>query len=435
VAEATDDPKVTYERLAWAADWHVREETYQKAIAEVVNAHYRLPFSQNWGVGTTSSSDGQVFFAGGPKDALSQPNAKYGRDRGVAFYTHLSDQYAPFYSRVINTTVRDATYVLDGLLYHESDLDIAEHHSDTEGFTDQVFGATHVLGYRFAPRIRNMKKTKVFTIRKPSRYPDLAPIVGGKVNVRDISSNWDEVLRLMASIKTGTVTASLILKKLANYPRQNGLAKALREIGKIERSLFGLDWYQDLELRRRVNAGLNKGEVRNALARRLLQPPGRASRPLLRGPAGPRQRPDPTDSRHRAVERRLPGEGRGCAADTGRGSSRRIPAAPLAARMGAHHPHGRLPMEPRRRAPSARQAAAPAKALADDRLKKVSAELIRVPEEGRLVPTVQFTRIHAFLPPSENRILNSCVNKMRKGQGLVPQPKSWSATSRRRAPL
>jgi len=267
MAEATDDPKGTYERLAWAADWHVREETYQKAIAEVVNAHYRLPFSQNWGKGTTSSSDGQVFVAGGPKDALSQPNARYGRDRGVAFYTHVSDQYAPFYSRVINTTVRDATHVLDGLLYHESDLDLREHHSDTEGFTDQVFGATHVLDYRFAPRIRNMKKTKIFTMRKPSRYPNLAPIVGGKANLKDISSNWDEVLRLMASVKTGTVTASLILKKLTNYPRQNGLAKALREIGKIERSLFGLAWYQDLELRRCVNAGLNKGEARNALAR------------------------------------------------------------------------------------------------------------------------------------------------------------------------
>ena len=185
----------------------------------------------------------------------------------MAFYTHVSDQYAPFYSRVINTTVRDATHVLDGLLYHESDLDIAEHHTDTEGFTDQIFGATHLIGYRFAPRIRNMKRTKIFTLRKPSRYPSLAPIVCGKVNVRDISSNWGEVLRLMASIRTGTVTTSLILKKLANYPRQNGLAKALREIGKIERSLFGLAWYQDLDLRRRVNAGLNKGEARNALAR------------------------------------------------------------------------------------------------------------------------------------------------------------------------
>ncbi len=156
---------------------------------------------------------------------------------------------------------------MDGLLYHESDLDLREHHSDTEGFTDQVFGATHLLGYRFAPRIRNMKRTKLFVMRKPSRYPNLAPLIGGMVNLKVVSSNWDDVLRLAASIKTGTVTASLILTKLANYPRQNGLAKALREVGRIERSLLGLSWYQDLDLRRRINAGLNKGGARNALAR------------------------------------------------------------------------------------------------------------------------------------------------------------------------
>jgi TnpA family transposase len=63
------------------------------------------------------------------------------------------------------------------------------------------------------------------------------------------------------------VTASLMLRKLGSYPRQNGLAVALRELGRIERSLFTLDWLQDVELRRRVQAGLNKGEARNALTR------------------------------------------------------------------------------------------------------------------------------------------------------------------------
>lgn len=58
-----------------------------------------------------------------------------------------------------------------------------------------------------------------------------------------------------------------MLKKLASYPKQNGLAKALREIGRIERTLFMLNWFRDPELRRRVQAGLNKGEARNALAR------------------------------------------------------------------------------------------------------------------------------------------------------------------------
>ena len=73
---------------------------------------------------------------------------------GVLFYTHVSDQYAPFHTKVINVGVRDATYVLDGLLYHESDLRIEEHYTDTAGFTDHVFALMHLLGFRFAPRIR-----------------------------------------------------------------------------------------------------------------------------------------------------------------------------------------------------------------------------------------------------------------------------------------
>ena len=42
---------------------------------------------------------------------------------------------------------------------------------------------------------------------------------------------------------------------------------ALRERGRLERSLFILDWLQSVELRRRVQVGLSKGEARNALAR------------------------------------------------------------------------------------------------------------------------------------------------------------------------
>jgi len=75
---------------------------------------------------------------------------------------------------------------------------------------------------------------------------------------------------LAASIKQRTVTASLMLRKLRSYPRKNGLAVALRQLGRIERTLFALDWMQNVKLRRRVQIGLNKGEVKNSLARALL---------------------------------------------------------------------------------------------------------------------------------------------------------------------
>jgi TnpA family transposase len=186
---------------------------------------------------------------------------------GVLFYTHLSDQYAPFHTQVINATVRDATYVLDGLLYHESDLRIEDHYTDTAGFTDHVFALMHLLGYRFAPRIRDLADRRLYVPDCRKDYPALRGLIGGVLNQKWIRSHWDEILRLATSIEKGTVTASLMLRKLGSYPRQNGLAVALRELGRIERTRFTLDWLQNTELRRRVHVGLNKGEAKNALAK------------------------------------------------------------------------------------------------------------------------------------------------------------------------
>jgi len=151
---------------------------------------------------------------------------------------------------------------LDGLLYHETDLRLEEHYTDTAGFTDHVFALCHLLGFRFAPRIRDLADKRLYTPSKDTRYPALAGLVGGVVNRALIERHWDEILRLATSIKHGTVTASLMLRKLGAYPRQNSLAQALRELGRLERTLFTLQWLQDLDLRRRVHAGLNKGEAK-----------------------------------------------------------------------------------------------------------------------------------------------------------------------------
>ena len=260
-------PGTTYAKLAWLQAWHTRDETYSMALAELVNAQFRHPFAGHWGDGTTSSSDGQNFRTSSKAESTGHINPKYGSSPGRTFYTHISDQYAPFHNKVVNVGVRDSTYVLDGLLYHESDLRIEEHYTDTAGFTDHVFALMHLLGFRFAPRIRDLGDTKLYTPKGEAAYDALKPMIGGTLNIKHVRAHWDEILRLATSIKQGTVTASLMLRKLGSYPRQNGLAVALRELGRIERTLFILGWLQSVELRRRVHAGLNKGEARNALAR------------------------------------------------------------------------------------------------------------------------------------------------------------------------
>jgi len=82
----------------------------------------------------------------------------------LEFYTFVADNYAPFYSLPIECTDRDAAFVLDGLLYNESELEIEEHYTDTHGYTEINFAAFAILGLRFCPRIRGVQHQRIYRI-------------------------------------------------------------------------------------------------------------------------------------------------------------------------------------------------------------------------------------------------------------------------------
>ena len=119
----------TWRQLCWTADWQVREEGYAQALAGLIDAQQRQPLAAHWGSGTTSSSDAQFFRAGGRGEVRALVNLHDGQDPGVKFYTHLSDQFGPFHTKVIAATANEAPHVLDGLLYHQSSLVIDEHYN------------------------------------------------------------------------------------------------------------------------------------------------------------------------------------------------------------------------------------------------------------------------------------------------------------------
>jgi TnpA family transposase len=253
-------------QIAWTADWHIREETYLMALRCLVNQQQREPFAANFGDGTASSSDGQFFQAAGFGRDAGRLNTHYSQRPGFKVYTHLSDRYGPFYTKLIAATASEALHVLDALLYHQSEVLSRRHHTDGGGDSEHVFALCTLLGFQFAPRIPDLKHRRLYSFDKPSGYPALEPMIAGRINVDLIRAHWSEILRVVASIRTGMVTASLIMRQLASYPRQNGVAVALRELGRLERTLFTLDWIADPELRRATGRELNKGESRNSLA-------------------------------------------------------------------------------------------------------------------------------------------------------------------------
>jgi TnpA family transposase len=116
-------------------------------------------------------------------------------------------------------------------------------------------------------RAKDLKDRKLYTVEKPSAWPLLAPLIGDTVETAAIIGQWGELMRLKASIEAGTVVPSIILRKLAAAGAGNALSRALRGLGRIERTLFTLQWLSDPALRQRSHAGLNKGEASNALRR------------------------------------------------------------------------------------------------------------------------------------------------------------------------
>jgi TnpA family transposase len=257
---------VTRDKLVWTADAYIRPETYKAALAKIIDAHHALPIAGIWGDGTTSSSDRQFFRSGKRGDTAGDVNARYGTDPGLGFYTHVSDQHGPYNVRVMSATSHEAPYVLDGLMHHGTGLKIGVHYTDTGGVSDHVFILCAMLGFRFCPRLRDFPDRKFACIEPATVYKDLHPLLGRRIKVDVIREHWDDILRLVASLQAGTVLPSAMLKRLAAFQRQNQLDLALQELGRIERTLFMLDWLESPQLRQLCQAGLNKSEQRHVLA-------------------------------------------------------------------------------------------------------------------------------------------------------------------------
>jgi TnpA family transposase len=258
---------VTYDQLRRIGDWHL-EEAQRSALAELVSAITDLDTSSRWGEGRTAASDGQRFSL--PRRVFQQTYSTRFSDFALEFYTFVADNYAPFYSLPIECTDRDAAFVLDGLLYNESELEIEEHYTDTHGYTEINFAAFAMLGLRFCPRIRGVQHQRIHRIDPKRDYGSLASLLSRAdqtIDTEQIAEQWDRMGQLYASLKTGHVTASVALKRLVGFSAKNRFYRANRDLGRIFKTEFFLQYLSEPELRRRIRRGLLKVEQLHALAR------------------------------------------------------------------------------------------------------------------------------------------------------------------------
>lgn len=113
------------------------------------------------------------------------------------------------------------------------------------------------------PRIRNWKNLKLYRPNKQTAYRHIEELFSGTIDWPLIQTHLPDMLRVALSIKAGRITASTLLRKLGTYSRKNRLYQAFRELGRVIRTIFLLNYISNAEMRSLIQAATNKSESFN----------------------------------------------------------------------------------------------------------------------------------------------------------------------------
>ncbi len=256
--------------LVNTVNWYLSLKNLQAANHQIIGLINKLNLSGIFVADKEkihSSSDGRKVNVAVDSLIASASYKYHGKDKGVSIYTFIDERQALFHSLVMSSTERDAPYVIDGLIHNEV-IQTNIHSTDTHGFTETIFATTHFLGIAFAPRIKNIGNQRMyaFSSRKIYKKRGYEILPSRSINQKLIEKHWDNILRFIVTIKLKETTSSLLFKRLSSYAKDNPLYKALKEFGRIIKSIFILTYYDDMMLRQRIEKQLNRIESSNKFA-------------------------------------------------------------------------------------------------------------------------------------------------------------------------
>ena len=261
-------PALTQMRLNWVKQNYLRAETLTNANAKLVNYHSTLSLPKKWGGGEVASADGMRLVVPIPT-INARPNRKFFglTKKGLTWYNFISNQYTGFHAIVVPGTLRDSIFVLEGILEQQTNLNPTEIMTDTAGASDMIFGLFWLLGYQFSPRLADAGESIFYRIDKSADYGVLNELATSTINMNRIEQHWDDMMRVAGSLKLGTVSASELIRSLLKSDKPSNLAKAIIDVGRINKTLYLLNYINDEDYRRRILTQLNRGEERHHVAR------------------------------------------------------------------------------------------------------------------------------------------------------------------------
>lgn len=228
---------ITERELDRAVNWHMSLDNVRAANDKVVSLMDHMDMPNRYRRSPTAlhtSSDGQKFAVRGESLNANFSFKYFGKGQGVSAYTFVDERHLLWHSMVFSAAERESAYVIDGLMRNDvvkSDI----HSTDTHGYSEAIFAATHLLGVSYAPRIKGLSHQTLYGFRscRSADQSDWQVQPQKYVNAQLIRAYWDDILRLIATISLKEATASDIFRRMNSYSKQHDLYRALKAFGQI----------------------------------------------------------------------------------------------------------------------------------------------------------------------------------------------------------
>ena len=262
-------PALERDRLSHVNQNYLGAETYTVANPHLVEHQAGIPYAQALGGGMVAGIDGMRFVVPIPS-IHARPNRKYfGADRGVTYLNMITDQAVGLAGKVVSGAPRDSLHALDVAfsLDHGQRPDILI--SDTGAYSDLMFGLCNPLGIEYRPELADMPDQRAWRADRHAGYGPLNTLARGRLDLPKIRRHWPDILRVIASIYTGTVRAYDVTRVLQRERNPTPLGEAIQHYGRIHKSLHILQLIDDESYRRDVKWIRNLQEGRHALARKV----------------------------------------------------------------------------------------------------------------------------------------------------------------------
>ena len=263
-------PALERSRLSHVFQNYVRPETLAMANTPLVARQAGLLLAQAWGGGLGAAVDGMRFVVPVPA-AFARPNRKFfGSKRGMTWLNAINDHGIGRGAKIVSGTVRDSLHMVDvifGLDGGELPEIVV---SDTGSYSDVVFGLLELLGISYRPALADLPDQKGWRIKADADYGPLSTFARGRIDTAKIRRNWEDILRVVASIYTGTVRVYDVVAMLQRDGHPTALGEAIAMYGRTFKTLHILSYIDTDETYRRDIKGIrNLQEGRHALARKI----------------------------------------------------------------------------------------------------------------------------------------------------------------------